>query len=44
MWKVVSVNVKSWRTRMVSNTMFFYHVVDLDQGVEILFEKEGATE
>lgn len=44
MWKVVSVNVKSWRTRMVINAMFFYHVVDLDQGVEILFEKEGATE
>ena len=29
---------------MVNNTMFFYHVVDLDQGVENLFEKEGATE
>ena len=29
---------------MLINAMFFYHVVDLDQGVEILFEKEGATE
>lgn len=29
---------------MVTEPMFMYHFVDPDLGVEILFEKEGATE
>ena len=34
----------SSRTRVVMNTMFVYHFVDLDLGVDILFEKGEAIE
>ena len=34
----------SSRTRVAMNTMFVYHFVDLDLGVEILFEKGEAIE
>ena len=32
------------RNRVVIDTMFIYHFIDPKPGVEIFFEKEGATE
>ena len=32
------------RTRVVANSMFVYHFVDLDLWVEIIFRKEGKSE
>ena len=38
-----NVNIKFWLANS-SDTMFVYHSVDPSLGVEIFFEKEGATE
>ena len=42
-WRL-SWRMLSSRTRVAMNTMFVYHFVDLDLGVEILFEKGEAIE
>ena len=33
-----------WRTRVLVDSIFAYHFVDLDVRVEIFFEKEGTAE
>ena len=36
--------LRLFTTRVVIKTMFVYHFVDPELRVEIIFEKEGATE